>query len=332
VKSILSLAVAVALLTVSMLVATQPVVQPPVEAGTAARITRFGVDHPEWRIFTQPRIDATPLRFEHAVHMNPQTPQMQGRLKAWAEAGAPGVVADETGVLTMSCVTCHATDDAGRYMKPIVFEQHCASCHGLGERGGEPIPHGRDAAAFAERIAAKTVLTPKPAAPAPSRPAAGPRGPAGPRPAPAAPAADTPTLTDQQAQDKFAKAFEDEKARLLRGIGQSCTKCHGRAGLDPATVASPDIPDRWLPRSVFGHNAHAFMACADCHADAAALDPSPANYPTEGDPPSGAWTGRTRDIMLPDMHSCTGCHSPTPTQSKDPARHDCALCHIYHPR
>ena len=37
------------------------------------------------------------------------------------------------------------------------------------------------------------------------------------------------------------------------------------------------------------------------------------------------WTGRTRDIMLPDINQCRNCHSPQTN-----VRYDCMACHLYH--
>lgn len=342
-KSIVAMVAALLMLSGAAVISTQPPVQPPVGQGIARSITRFDVDHPDWRLLAQPRVDTTPLRFEHHVHMNPATPQMQTRLQNWmgqmqaqgiAPASMPvvrvGAEADETQ-WAMTCAACHESDEAGRYFKPIVFETHCSACHGLGERGGEAVPHGREAALLAPRLASAKVLAdapaPKPAAgPKPRAGPGGPRGPAGP-PAAAAKAAE-PSLTLDEARKQLAANVADEQEKMLRSIGQTCTKCHGRDALDPAAVRDPAIPLRWLGRSVFDHQAHAYVACADCHAAAAALDPAahqltdPA-FATLGE----TWTGRTREIMIPPLANCTQCHSEAGKVDQS-----CVSCHIYHPR
>lgn len=39
---------------------------------------------------------------------------------------------DRPSTRTLQCAECHQMDEAGRYMKPISYDQHCAGCHPLG--------------------------------------------------------------------------------------------------------------------------------------------------------------------------------------------------------
>lgn len=338
-----------------------PRVAPPLGKETAPRVSSFTFDHPEWRVLQGERQDATLLRFEHAVHMNPATPQMQERLQAWVEAQRkagvpesriavvrthlePSVPAMQktprnNDALVLSCVACHEPDASGRYMQPIRFEKHCVQCHDLGTREGEAVPHGSTVAAFLARKSAEAAIAPKPApVAAPAASSGGPRR----RPAAATPATTQPepiTFESEQAMAQaLAQRATEARERISRAIKPTCTKCHG-PNAEPDAVANPRIPDRWLPRSVFSHQAHRFMDCAKCHAQAHALV-APAlagNAPAEAqsgdrtattaESPIPAWIGRTRDIMLPGIASCRSCHD-----ERTPTRADCVLCHSYHGR
>lgn len=328
----------------SVLHVTLPAVAPPVDAGIHNSITSFVTDHPEWRLLQSPRIDTTPIRFEHYVHMNPQTPQMQKRLEAWVKQQIDAGVAMENipvtrrfenggHVLELTCAACHQTDTAGAYMQSIRFESHCVQCHELGNREGEPVPHGSGLKTFVERIAGvKQVNATKPVPPAAARgPASGPRrGPGGP-PAAASQKEEARKTADEFAAELKAR-FEDDKDKLYRALGASCAKCHGLTD-HPSNIVAPRIPDRWLPRSFFGHAAHQSVACVECHTQAGDTTPRNVRYPGDRDPDSAAsrlrWTGRTRDIMLPDIDSCRACHQPDVGTTRG-ARHDCVMCHTFH--
>ncbi|MCE9592131.1 MAG: DUF3365 domain-containing protein [Planctomycetes bacterium] len=322
-----------------------PDVQPAIKPGTAAQISAFWTNHPDWRVLSEPRIDATPIRFEHAVHLNPATPQMQTRLKAWIEdlhkRGVPegkipvtrGPTREtevrETGTepLSLSCIACHEPDAAGRYMKPIVFESHCIQCHGLGSRGGEAVPHGSGIAAFLDRAAKQAVLTP---AKETAKPASGGTSSGGPRKggprggaASSTPAAEAPKPVTFESEKAMIEALTQrmgvERDKLARSVKANCNKCHGlETPVDK--VSDPRIPDRWLPRAGFDHKAHGFMGCVSCHSQAspppAGTEAAPAlKYVNQDDPASPAyllrWTGRTRDVMIPSIHNCLACHRPT---------------------
>ena len=335
--SLIGVALALSAWDASQPRADQPHVDPPLTNRTEQRVTSFPTDHPEWRVLREPHADATALRFEHQVHMNPDTPRMQAALQTFADsrrkAGMPvsklGIEpagpGGEVGAMRLSCVACHETDDSGRYMKPIVFERHCQACHSLGQREGQDIPHGKEAAEFLRRVTAESVLTPKPAAtePAAAAPSGGPRR----RPA-AAPASTQPQPVTFESEQAMTRSLQErlttERERVTRAVKSSCVVCHG-PDAEPGSVTDPAIPDRWLPRSVFSHNAHSFMRCDQCHAQAmpGALKPSVAKETNA--PTTLTWTGRTREVMLPNIESCRACHNP-----KAGVRSDCVTCHSYH--
>jgi hypothetical protein len=314
-------------------------------------ITSFDRDHPEWRLLSKKRIDATPIYFEHQVHMNPATPKMQETLQnrlvqPMLDAGVdPSLIPvhkSQDGQLVLACTACHQPDESGAYMKPIRFDNHCVACHAL----GSDVPHGSAIAPYIDRRAGEAALgvSAKPAAAA-APPAKGPaRGPAGPRGA-AAPAAPKPVTFESQDKlnEALAAKYTAERNKLYGNLmTNSCIKCHKQipelrqqAGGDWTKIdwaqVGPRIPDRWLPRSDFDHRAHRMMACIDCHADAAADAPGEAKprYPDDDDPASPAsklaWTGRTRQIMMPDIASCRECHSV-----QGNTRFDCVMCHSFH--
>lgn len=351
---------------------TSPNVHPPVAGDfpAAKNIHAFWTDHPDWRLFAEPRIDTTPLRFEHAVHMNAATPQMQQRIKAWVEQlRAQGVPDDKIPVtvtrdrtsehlgghqtLALSCVACHAPDDTGRYIQPVAFNNHCVQCHTLGSRNGEPVPHGSGIAAYLDRVALKNAATSK--EPPKATSASGPkrRGPGGASGGGKEESAKPVTFESEAAMLQAIQATASaERDKLVRSIKANCNKCHGLDALIDH-IPDPAIPDRWLPRAGFDHHAHRFMDCLTCHAQAAPGaakgEISGGKYHDQDNPQSPAylmrWTGRTRDIMVPGLTNCLACHRPAhvttapgipsipgaPRTPRDPgAKAACVDCHIYH--
>jgi len=142
------LAVGAALLVAS------PQTEPPVEPAIVNAVTNFVTDHPEWAMLREERFDAARIKLVHATHMNPDTGQMHKRLGA-AGSVVPAVARISGGRVSLTCASCHEQDDAGRYMKPIQFDRHCAACHtsNLPNIDGLPAPHG-DMGALVDRLGA----------------------------------------------------------------------------------------------------------------------------------------------------------------------------------
>lgn len=97
-------------------------------ASIEAKITSFGVDHPDFDI--QP--DRDTLNFNHELHLAPN-----------------GVLNAEGQRENLSCDSCHAlVQDKGRFDPvPVNFEQHCQRCHKLTFDARFPqveVPHGGD--------------------------------------------------------------------------------------------------------------------------------------------------------------------------------------------
>lgn len=145
-----------------------PRVAPAIASGLDDSIHSFDDDHPEWKLLQQQRKDLTPLSFGHEKHLDPDFKSMQRLIQDWvAELEASGLprwripvetIAGPDGTrdnptYRLTCAACHTADNAGRYMKPIVFQQHCAQCHSMGKwpavASGVSIPHGADISGFA---------------------------------------------------------------------------------------------------------------------------------------------------------------------------------------
>lgn len=374
-------------------------VEPPIDAASSRRVTSFSSDHPQFAVLTGGRFDATPIDFQHRVHMDPDASGMQEDMAAWVREGGqadgavkPGMpvrqIVGEGGAvkLQLSCTACHQYDAAGRYMQPIRYESHCAHCHPLGALDGRAIPHGSAIRPFLDELALQRVLNPPKAPeaapptnpatprPGPARPGPARPGPAAPTPAPedaapapapapnrpgpnrpgpaaatttqpaepakpaesAQPGLPTPTQYDDLA--KLKDAVAQQLAHLLEGPDEArlwqdaCGRCHNKK-LTPLQITSPNIPDRWMPRSHFSHQAHRFMSCVDCHgqavaAAATAIADNDASFELR-------WTDRTREIMMPSIDLCRRCHASRPVRTAggtlgQPARHDCVMCHSFH--
>jgi hypothetical protein len=200
-------------------------------------------------------------------------------------------------------------------MQPIVYEQHCASCHplkladdlaALGE-----LPHAAPElvrGAIRERVA-KTLTQPTPAETPPTIRRL---------PAPA-------ILSDPQAESADAMLAAADHAVFGLEAKGLCRKCHHveiQDGnwyvptLNPQFVASEinatraTIPHRWLSHGEFNHGAHLTVACADCH--------------------NVTSSTLTSDILLPGIANCRKCHGSHPVPPNASIAADCVLCHDYH--
>lgn len=341
-----------------------PKVHPAIKGSVYDNITSFENAHPDWRVLEEDRIDLAAIRFGHQEHMDPNRSQMQDKLQSWVDRLREAGVANsdipvrrlDNGRLSLTCASCHVTDSAGQYMLPISFDNHCMQCHSLQEQQGEPVPHGREIGMFVERLAMKGALEP-PKKPSVGRPGGASRGgppgasgppktssgpPAASRPSgpptsrsgpPGAKASSSDSDDDQPTiEELYAKITADASnnhKRLIRTVKATCARCHGNAQ-SPDQIPDPRIPDRWLTRSAFNHSSHAMMRCDSCHSQAIGSPDEVVSYVGQDDPDHPAhimrWTGRTRDIMMPDIETCRTCHTPT-----GGAPTNCVLCHAYHP-
>jgi len=304
----------------AVMIAADPRTEPPIERGTVNSVTSFASNHPEWALLRAERVDESGLKFNHQWHMD-----------LGADKGGP-----------LACVDCHEIDDAGRYMKPITFVDHCARCHGAGgvsDRLGEakvagadwvepaPIPHGSVADAWrliTAQHGAAVALNPKQYAEADvsedeaEEEASSGRG-RGRSRGRGRGASSAPSDEGVARFDDPAKAGEwitaESRSRLDRVLRSGCQSCHAVEEVENpepdapgVRIAPVNVPQVWLPRSVFSHDAHAMMSCEDCHSEVA----------------ESPFTG---DIHIPGIDSCRECHVPAVG-----APSSCVTCHLYHQR
>ncbi len=243
---------------------------------------------------------------------------------------AEGVLDGNREKVQLTCASCHEPEADGRYMKPVVYETHCASCHPL--RLADKLAPLGDLPHEAPELVRGTIrerlanLEPQaePSAEAPVIRRL-------PRPA---------ILSDPQAKSVDALLAAADHAVFGLEAKGLCRKCHHleiRDGRWHVPLLNPEfgvaeenstremIPSRWFAHGQFHHEKHLTVACAECH-DAAA-------------------STQTSDILLPGIADCRKCHGsnpqpigstaigPTTISSMTIVRGvaaDCVLCHDYH--
>jgi hypothetical protein len=269
-------------------------------------VTDFASGHPEFQLWRDEKpTDPGRVNFNHHVHLKEQ-----------------GVLGPDNKPVKLDCAACHQPDAERRYMLPVNYERHCASCHPLlVQVGGDwkdaaiaraaeqfrrtPAPHRRPAevrAAMRERYTQfvekfPAVLDADQAAEV-ERPIPGRRRP------PPWEKAEGPAWVDYQ-----LRAVE---RILFRGAG-GCAYCH-----EPKSAAPPEIgalpeylptalKQRWFEHGLFDHDSHRNLRCAECH-------------PSAG-------SRRTGDVLMPRVATCQACHNP-----RVGVRSECVDCHRYHDR
>lgn len=255
------------------------------ESGHGAhRVAEFdaSADPPKWR-------DRAAIRFNHAKHMRP--------------SDARGTPMPGGGFARLDCDSCHQGDNAGRYMRPIVYEQHCARCHPLKYDAqlqlGDALPH-RDVKLVRDtmrgRLADAFRATQPEATPAPTS-----------RAIPGAP----PEFREGElawVNERLAAAEHVVFGQEAKG---GCRFCHTLDLRDNAlSVVPPAMPDRWQSHARFNHASHRLLDCVACHKHAAG-------------------STATADILLPKIDVCRECHGATASKTGQ-AGDRCVKCHDYH--
>ncbi len=261
----------------------------------------FGKEHPQFRpafyasfgaakpvrasLDTKP-VERSGLVFPHDVHMDARggAARMAVSLRQY---GAP-----------LECRDCHTLDAAKIGFTQVKMEDACEGCHSLvsgrGVGGGfSKLRHG-DVKDLAEDLA-RINTAPRPAlAPGRTRPGQFARGGA------------------------YAADF-GRPVRAYIGLsnalspGGICTECHlpARSPSGQADLIPVNLPDRFLTKGFFSHDAHKKEECTDCHA----ADTSKA----------------ATDLLIPDVKSCRDCHlGAAAVKTKTIVPSDCAMCHAYH--
>ena len=275
----------------------------PVRKGFPAVIHAFTTDHPSFGEMPDPGT----IRFNHNVHLN---------LK---REGLRGIDEPLAALRAQPCQYCHQPDPAGRYMKPINYEQHCKQCHAL-TVGIAGISSEENARAAAERFAREPAPHKDPFTVRASlrerytrfvldnpevlglhEPKEPPRSiPSQPRSQP---------LTDKEWL-WVNQQLQTAEWMLFNGAN-GCTYCHQKGAARGAGNLPQYLPSKitavWFPHSVFGHERHRMLSCSECH--------------------PAASSSKTKDVLIPTSNNCKQCHNP-----QVGARTDCAECHHYHNR
>jgi hypothetical protein len=278
-----------------------------------ANIHGWTVDHPDFRVWQENRRDRGAVKFNHFAHLP-----------------RDGIRGPDGKLMQLRCEQCHQEDDQapislfrmkeddkslalplpgarGRLMRPINYQEHCASCHPLGVHvaGSQELvieaPHKEPAIVrgalreelthYAHEVQARAPATGDAIPPLPGR------------------------LPGQRVRKEQSDWVSEPLARAERAVFDGpagCTRCHlvkerrGARGLPEYQPTA--IPRRWLEHGAFSHRGHRMVQCASCHDKAQT-------------------SKETSDVLLPHADSCRQCHHP-----QDGARSDCVLCHSYHDR
>lgn len=261
----------------------------------------FGKEHPQFRPAfyasfgaakpVRASLDSKPIErsgmiFPHDIHMDARGGAARMALSL-TQYGAP-----------LECKDCHSLTADKFGFKEVKMEDDCEGCHSLvsGRTAGggfRSLRHG-DVQDLREDLARITT---------------------GPRPV-LAPGRERPGLIGSAAPYRadFGRPVRDyiglSNALSPGGI---CTECHlptrGKTG--QADLIPVNLPDQFLTRSFFNHEAHKKEKCTDCHA---------------------ADTSKVAtDLLLPDLKSCRDCHlGATAVKTKKIVPSSCAMCHAYH--
>ena len=276
-------------------------------------IESFSSDHPEFAVLRSGGDDPTTIRFNHALHMQPNLTGPTGRVQLIC--GDCHRLANNA-----SAETALAPHAVGDVMAPATYAATCASCHTLqfDKRFPDQVPHDTP-----ERIHAFVVAqfqTYIAAHPAELRELRQPN-----RDLPRrSVSADYRVLTPPEWIAEHTAEAEDLLWR------KTCKECHAlnfapdhaqqvaapqnTTSANLATlnatlpsVAPSNITARFFPHAKFDHAQHQLVTCESCHA--------------------GARTSQeSSDILVPGIATCRQCHN----EKAQAAESRCFECHTYH--
>jgi hypothetical protein len=271
--------------------------------------------------------DSAHIRFNHQAHLAPEFDSVDGNRrnpKAFLHSSGQKLV----------CNSCHQLDSAGRYMLPIQYEQHCATCHPLlfdnDNDPGMSVPHEAPCIIrgfLTERYTLDAIRrstlkdTKLRSALDPGSPYRG---------------LLREDLVDEVNQSVLtAEKQVRQHMHTLFGweAAGGCRYCHNVVESDENQtwgIVPPEIPDRWYPNSRFRHDSHRMLDCNACHRD---FSQSAAGTPV-------SQSEETTDVLVPPISICLKCHNSQPVGGKNlsvkkiftGARTNCVECHTYHKR
>ncbi len=273
------------------------------------RVADFDTAHPEFAPLRSGKDPGT-VKLDHEVHL---------------KAGLKG----PHGPVQMVCADCHrppadvrpwpyaappvepiaaaqpdplAPPPTRAYMAPVNYEKHCAACHLLNfdRRFSELVPHKEPKivhdfvvkklseyiAAHPEAVRQVEVSVQR------------------------IPEVKIETRPARDAADWVAMRVSEAEQLLWK---KTCKECHT---VKPGAGPLPEIPKaqiavRWLPHSVFSHEAHQMLDCTACHART-------------------PHSKETADVLLPGIATCRQCHASRRLAPADSAQARCFECHQYH--
>jgi len=232
------------------------------------------------------------LKFNHAVHMDPDKVAMEA-------SGQP-----------MACADCHVPRESGEHFEAISMDSHCRSCHSLSFDVFDPdieLPHGEvravvtameahfireftDPLLRAERAQEKSRRVP------------------GKRTSATVCDGDGLTCGRAEAMKEAAYQFTESGCITCHQVTDTgLTNIMDRFRVHPAKVAVD-----WYPEARFLHSAHRYggadpdEACLSCHE---ALSSELAT-----------------DVLIPNRDNCLACHD----ESRDGVAAECTACHGFH--
>lgn len=273
--------------------------------------------------------DKAAVEFSHRSHS-------QRHLKRRANAQPDGEASTDE-FRKLECADCHRPDAAGHYMKPIVYEDHCANCHPLkysskllGVGQDESLPHEKAEivhGVLRDRLMAFARQHPEQITAA--------KGTDSRLPNKRQPARDEWEFVEEQLRlietAVFQKPGEAESPR-----NNACQKCHQldsvarpQDGISPLRfeITPPRIPQRWLTHSRFRHDRHRELACVHCHhtrsTEPEILHGTSAAITLESE--------TAKDVLMPSLQICRQCHGAQRGSAvAGRAQSSCVECHQYH--
>jgi len=282
----------------------------------AQNVPRFD-KHPEFTVMIQPPIPGgayTRVRLDDPANLKDNSNVKLNHQKHLATLNGP------KGKVKLECRSCHEPSDDLRTIKPISYDKHCQECHGLefdDRLKGRQVPHGSADVVYRYLYAeyAKLALSQTPED-KPIQEVFNLRG---------RPGSVMPSVAAQPKQgEDFTRAFVEKESRDSERklfTKTACFLCHRVAPKEITpeeaaskqtglfTVLQPDIPNRWMPHSIFSHGAHEAVKCEECHHGVSE-------------------SNRTQDVLMPKVGDCTGCHSEEGDHGT--VKSDCVMCHSFH--
>ncbi len=268
------------------------------------RVVDFA-SHPEFAVLRGAVADGAIIRFNHAKHLPP--------------AGLPGM---SENAVRLKCTSCHQPTPDGRYMEPISFRAHCASCHwntlcyDVDRFRDLGVPHGVQPELLRGLIRERYIQFIHKSPGELKREHAGPGRP-------------IPGQADRHAPKESEWAWIGQQvenaSRILFQSSSGCRYCHDVQSAGETWLISPtSIAQRWFKHSRFSHFSHRLSPkppwdqalsddrenCTACHAFAKRSE-------------------ETANVLMPSIRKCRECHDPEAKPSER-APFDCVTCHIYH--